>query len=263
MQLGVSISVVEGLLTIDELAREAGTTTRNIRAYQTRGLLPSPTLRGRVGYYDDGHLARLRLIGRLQERGFSLAAVDELLKAWEERRDLGDVLGFEEVLTAPWTNEREERMTREELNSLFPALDHADRLLERAMELELLIPDGDDFRVPAPSLLRMGAELFRMGIPLSSSLDVAAKLEVDAGRVARDFVELFEKHVWEPFIAEGMPPERLPEVTSTLRRLRPMASAAVGVALGRAMEREVAAATMEQMLRTEVVRPTRAPSAAS
>ena len=254
---------MEGLLTIDELAREAGTTTRNVRAYQTRGLLPPPTLRGRVGYYDDGHLARLRLIGRLQERGFSLAAIDELLKAWEEQRDLSAVLGFEEVLTAPWTNEREERMTREELDTLFPALDRADHLLDRAIQLQLLIPDGDGFTVPSPTLLRMGAEMFRMGIPLTSALDVAAKLEVDAGRVARDFVELFEKHIWEPFVAEGMPPERLPEVTSTLRRLRPMASAAVSVSLGRAMEREVAAATMEQVLRQEVVRPARAPKAAS
>lgn len=38
---------------IDELARLAGSTVRNIRAYQDRGLLPPPRLAGRVGLYDD------------------------------------------------------------------------------------------------------------------------------------------------------------------------------------------------------------------
>ncbi|MFB9386717.1 MerR family transcriptional regulator [Pseudonocardia petroleophila] len=34
---------------IDELAHTAGTTVRNIRAYQDRGLLPPPRRVGRVG----------------------------------------------------------------------------------------------------------------------------------------------------------------------------------------------------------------------
>ncbi|HYX43705.1 MAG TPA: MerR family transcriptional regulator, partial [Acidimicrobiales bacterium] len=66
-------------MTIDELARAAGVTTRSIRAYQTAGLLPHPRLVGRVGRYDDGHLARLRYIGHLQDRGFSQAAIRDLL----------------------------------------------------------------------------------------------------------------------------------------------------------------------------------------
>src|SRR5438309_572599 len=44
---------------IDELAREAGTTVRNVRAYQDRGLLPPPRRSGRVGLYTDARqLAR-------------------------------------------------------------------------------------------------------------------------------------------------------------------------------------------------------------
>src|SRR6185437_14658101 len=38
-------------LTIDELARETGMTVRNIRAHQSRGLLPPPEVRARTGYY--------------------------------------------------------------------------------------------------------------------------------------------------------------------------------------------------------------------
>ncbi|HEX9314872.1 MAG TPA: MerR family transcriptional regulator, partial [Actinomycetota bacterium] len=83
--------------TIDELARKAGTTTRNIRSYQTKGILPPPRMVGRVGYYSEGHLARLKYTAGLQQRGFSLAAIGCLLSAWEEGRSLQDVLGFEEA----------------------------------------------------------------------------------------------------------------------------------------------------------------------
>jgi DNA-binding transcriptional MerR regulator len=81
-------------MTVDELARAAGTSTRNVRALQTRGLLPGPTLVGRTGEYDHDHLGRLQAILRLQARGFSRAAIRELLAAWEAGAGLEDVLGL-------------------------------------------------------------------------------------------------------------------------------------------------------------------------
>jgi DNA-binding transcriptional MerR regulator len=81
-------------LTVDELAREGGTTTRQVRALQTQGLLPHPDLVGRTGFYDTAHLDRLRAILRLQADGFSLASLATLLRAWESGRTLGDVLGL-------------------------------------------------------------------------------------------------------------------------------------------------------------------------
>src|SRR5437763_14437977 len=82
---------------VDELARAAGTTARNVRLYQERGLLPPPRLVGRVGWYDEAHLARLRLVTRLLDRGYSLANIGELLSTWESGRDLTNVLGVEQV----------------------------------------------------------------------------------------------------------------------------------------------------------------------
>ncbi len=40
----------DAAMTIDELARETGMTVRNIRAHQSRGLLPPPEVRARTGY---------------------------------------------------------------------------------------------------------------------------------------------------------------------------------------------------------------------
>jgi DNA-binding transcriptional MerR regulator len=80
-------------LTVDQLARLAGTTTRNVRAFQTLGVLPRPVLRGRTGLYGREHLDRLKAILRLQKAGFSLGAVGALFAAWEEGKTLEQVLG--------------------------------------------------------------------------------------------------------------------------------------------------------------------------
>jgi DNA-binding transcriptional MerR regulator len=81
-------------LTVDQLARLTGTTTRNIRSFQTLGLLPRPVLQGRTGLYGPDHLERLRAILRLQHAGFSLAAVGALFAAWEQGLTLEQVLGM-------------------------------------------------------------------------------------------------------------------------------------------------------------------------
>jgi DNA-binding transcriptional MerR regulator len=91
---------------IDELARLAGTTVRNARAYQDRGLLPPPARVGRVGWYSEAHLARLRLIGRMLGRGYSLANIAELIDSGVRGRDLADLFGSEAVTSAPWGGDR-------------------------------------------------------------------------------------------------------------------------------------------------------------
>ena len=234
-------------MTIETLASRAGATTRNIRSYQTSGLLPPPKLVGRIGYYDDGHLGRLRLIAHLQDQGFSLAGIAELLRAWEQRRSLADVLGFEEALTAPWSDEEPERATLEELIRRFPEAMDDPRLALRAVELGLVVPDGDEFRIPSPSLLDAGSELVSVGVPLAVTQDEVAELRDDMARIAARFVALFERYVWEPFAQAGMPPEQLPEVTDALRRIRPLAAVAVRATLAQAMEEATATSTAAQV----------------
>src|SRR5438477_9887942 len=70
-------------LSIDELAREAGSSVRNVRLYQERGLLPKPRREGRRAVYGRVHVERLKLILELLERGYPIAAIKELIDAWE------------------------------------------------------------------------------------------------------------------------------------------------------------------------------------
>ena len=237
--------------TIDELAREAGTTTRNIRSYQTRGILPPPRMAGRVGYYDEGHLARLKYTAGLQERGFSLAAIACLLEAWEEGRSLQDVLGFEEALTAPWSDEVPEAFSLARLHELFPETRSDPSLLRRAVAVGLLTGNGEngEYLAPSPRMILNGAELVSVGMPLSVALDEYERLAGDLHRIAERFVAMFEEYVWEPFVQAGWPIDQLAGITDALQRVRPAASTSVHSVFAREMERSVAASSARQVAR--------------
>ncbi|WP_024440715.1 MULTISPECIES: MerR family transcriptional regulator [unclassified Mycobacterium] len=99
---------------IDDLARLGGTTTRNVRVYRDRDLLPPPRRVGRIALYNDTHLTRLRLITSMLDRGYTIAHVKEMIGAWEQGKDLGDILGLESAIAGNWTTERPETMPRAE-----------------------------------------------------------------------------------------------------------------------------------------------------
>lgn len=80
-------------VSLDELARLAGTTGRNVRALQTHGLVPRPRLVGRRGVYGAEHLGRVRAVLRLQDEGFSLGSISALLRALDDGLTLEQVLG--------------------------------------------------------------------------------------------------------------------------------------------------------------------------
>src|SRR6266536_6402822 len=92
-------------MTIEDLARRAGVSTRNVRAYRTAGLLPPPRLDGRTGRYGDEHLRRLAVVTRLQRRGWSLAAIRDALTAWDAGASLDELLGLAPAARREWLDE--------------------------------------------------------------------------------------------------------------------------------------------------------------
>lgn len=210
-------------LRIDELATRAGTTSRNVRAYQARGLLPPPTLEGRTGYYGEEHLHRLQIIHELQERGFSLAAIGELLRTWAQGGDLGHLLGFKHLLAAPLVDEEPARYSLTDLLARFPEAEGDPGLLRRAIDLDLIRPDGDDeFVAPSPLLIEAGEELIRAGVPLDSILALVTLLRGDIAGIADRFVELVTEHITPPS-DQPVDEAELASALETLSRLRPIA----------------------------------------
>lgn len=159
--MAVTADIEEDGLSVDELASRAGLPTRTIREYQTMGLLPAPERRGRVGVYRRAHLHRLALIGRLQQRGYSLAGIRDLLTSWHDGADLTDVLGLsaDELVHL---DEPGAPATLAQLARLLPAL--VPKRLDDLLAVGLIDNCGPDrYCVPSPSLLQLTVEALASG----------------------------------------------------------------------------------------------------
>jgi DNA-binding transcriptional MerR regulator len=245
--MAVTASRDGGKLTIEQLARETGMTVRNIRAHQARGLLPPPEVRRRTGYYNEEHVARLRLIQELQTDGFNLRGIKRLLE--ETRAPAGPLLGLKQAASRPFETEAAEIVTRDELARRFGE-DPDGKLVDKAVRLGLLEPLGDDrFEAPSPALLGAAERVVARGVPVHVVLAVFSQLEEQMTAASRSFVRLFMERVWKPFDAAGRPPEEFPEVLESIEELRPIASEAVLSVFKRAMSREVEAAVGKELAR--------------
>lgn len=210
-------------MTIEQLAMASGQSVRNIRAHQSRGLLPPPEVRGRTGFYGAVHVERLRLIRELQAEGFNLTAISRLL---ENERFGEEAINLRQVLLAGFETEKAEILDVEELHARFGGEASPERI-KRSTKLGLLRPVGDGrFEVTSPRLLRAGDTLNELGVDPDLALDLIEQLQRHAEAAARSFVKLFLEGVWKPFEAAGMPDERWADVRTALERLRPLASEA-------------------------------------
>src|SRR5260370_11011251 len=82
---------------MEELGQGGGGAVDTIRFYQGKGLLDPPRRDGRVTWYSENHLDRLRRIRDLQQRGFTLAVIRRFLEGELETSDEALV----EAVTAP------------------------------------------------------------------------------------------------------------------------------------------------------------------
>lgn len=225
----------EAHLTIDELAREAGMTVRNVRAHQSRGLLQPAAIRVRTGYYGTEHVARLKLIQELQAEGFNLKAVQRLIDASNGSTEA--LIEFRRALLSSFAEEEPELATAEELEARLGG-PFDSKTQRKAEKLGLIKPLGEGrYEVPSPTLLSAGEELVSLGIPLSHALAVAEQINRHSSAIAESFVRLFVEDV------VGTETERAPEewnrLAEVLERLRPLATDAVRAGFQQTMSRAV------------------------
>ncbi|HUC07802.1 MAG TPA: MerR family transcriptional regulator [Solirubrobacterales bacterium] len=214
----------QGEMTIGELAERTGMTVRNIRAHQTRGLLPPPVVHGRTGYYNDDHVARVELTRELQAEGLNLEAIRRMMEgvngAAEEIQDLT------RTLRAPFEEETPEIVELAELAELWKKEVEEGRgfeMLERGEKLGSIrsLPDGK-VEVISPRMMNAAAALADVGMSPDAVLAVAEKLRRKADEIANLFTDLFLEQVWKPFDEAGRPDGDWPKVRQTLERTRPL-----------------------------------------
>jgi DNA-binding transcriptional MerR regulator len=223
-------------MTIEQLAHETGMSVRNIRNHQSRGLLPPPDVRARIGYYGPQHVARLRLIQELQAEGFKLSAVEKLIG--EHGANADRLVGLRKAITEPFSVETPEVLTRAELVERFGVEDQ--KLLDRAQRLGLLVALGEErYEAPSPALLRAAEDVLARGISLPAALATIEKLSRNSQSAARTFVKLFLDELWKPFNEAGRPEERWPEITNAIEDLRPLALDALNAVFRLALTAEV------------------------
>ncbi|WP_069159697.1 MerR family transcriptional regulator [Nocardia altamirensis] len=172
--------------TIDELARAADTTVRSVRVYHERGLLPSPEVRGRVGYYDTDHLNRLETISRLLSRGMKLNGIKELLAAWDRGDGLAEVLGVPEQPAAA---------------TAAPAQEYPDPELPEYAK-QALASNGDPvdtYRLTNPRCGDLAARLVEAGLAPSDAFHLVERLRADCDRIADRYAD----QVYGPLAVEA------------------------------------------------------------
>ncbi|MET9551337.1 MerR family transcriptional regulator [Streptomyces sp. NPDC006645] len=205
---------------MEELADAAGITLRTVRFYRERGLIPPPRKEGRIAWYDSHHLARLRTIAALLERGHTLNGIADLATAFESGRDpgrLAEVLGLGEP-----TEETPVRLTPAELADHFEGEVTAENLAT-ALELGYLATDGDDLVHISRRLLDVSAALVREGVPLSAVFEAGRQVRAHADALAELFATTLRTH------AADTSPETL----------RPLAKSVVEAELSMAMDRRL------------------------
>ncbi|GAB2563176.1 MerR family transcriptional regulator [Nocardia heshunensis] len=229
---------------IDDLAQAAGTTTRNVRAYQEKGLLPTPTRRsGRALIYDDAHLARLRIIDALLQRGFTIAHIADFITSWETGKDLTEILGLQSAVTDTWGKSHEPvELPRELVDTFFgdtPEHQVDGAQLARLEELGLLHVHGDTAELTRPDLLETFAGLSAYGIRLPGLIDLYAAVVARLEDIARLMVVAAKDHIVEEHGPGWLPDSdaEIAETTEMLNHMRELGTRAVRDGLDEALDK--------------------------
>ncbi len=224
------------LFTIDELAAHSGVPSRTIRYYQSKGTLPGPERRGRVAFYRDEHVERLRVIAELQDRGLRLDAIGDVLQRLGEGGDsLQDWLGMGDQLQAPWSDDRpivlSEADLFERIGSRRPGA------LAELARLGLIERQGNSrpatYIVPSPGLLDINVQLDRAGVEPMVAGEAGEIIRRRMGRLADELVDFFVERAGAGFGGAGEPEG----IASSFVALRPQGMRAVQLFFAQEMER--------------------------
>lgn len=174
------------LLSLAELTDRLGLSVRTVRFYQSRGLIPPPIRRGRSGYYDAAHVARLELIKDLQDHGFTLGAIEKYSATLPEDA-APEEIALARTMLAPWQSDVPVEMTKGELDARSGRSLSADDMAT-LHALGVVRRRGSTYLVEAGQL-SSGLRLLELGFPR----DVA----VAAAAVYSDHGEQMAKELWD------------------------------------------------------------------
>jgi DNA-binding transcriptional MerR regulator len=183
-----------------------------IRFYQFRGLLPRPRREGRIAFYDDAHLKRLRRIRELVEQGFTLAQIKRLVEGESDAEDRPLL----EALVEEHVGER--TFSRSQLAAEAGIPEELIGAAEASGLVQPLQVEGEErFSAADRDMARSALRILNAGFPLDELLVLAGQHARSVQEVAERAIDLFDDHVRKPSAARG----DTREVTETFRDLLP------------------------------------------
>jgi DNA-binding transcriptional MerR regulator len=205
---------------VEQLAAAADVSVDTVRYYQSLGLVPAPGREGRIAWYGDEHLERIREVRSLQRRGLTLAAVGRLLAGELTPAD-ADLAA---AIAAARTTDEAELLTLDQ----FAAASGVPASLIEAVEREGIHVGqriGGDERYTADDieLVRRALRLLELGLPLGDLLSLAREANEALVGLAERAVDLFDEHVRKP-IHDTAPTEdeAAEQMVASFRELLPV-----------------------------------------
>lgn len=219
---------------LDELAERSGVSRRTIRYYQSERLLPATTKEGREVMYGHEHVERLALIADLRDQGLTLHTIRELVATENPARTVSRWLGVDATLQAPWSDDRPQVMSHDDVVALVGARRGLIGDLQDAGFVHRRRDGGWD--VPSPAMLHQALDLRAAGI----DPDIAGKMrDLLRRRLAKavdDTVKLIVDRTGRGFAGSASPEE----VATAVGALRPIAREMSSVILAQEVERALA-----------------------
>ena len=214
---------------VAELAELADTSVDTVRFYQHRGLLDPPRREGRVAYYDDSHVERLRRIRELKDQGLTLQTIKRLIEG---------IHPADAALVAAVAGGTPARPNLT-LTEVADAAGVPVTLLESLVEEGLLAPSpsGSERAYTEADVVavRAGVKLLDAGVPVDRLLELGRRYRSAADDIAIEAVDLFDEFVRRP-VREGDDPDAAAAAAlGAFERLLPAASALVGHTFERAV----------------------------
>jgi len=204
-------------MTIEELATASQLTVRNIRAYQSRGILTPPRMQGRKGFYGLDHLQRLKHVAELQRRGYSLAAIQDILAGIDP--------SMSAVLRA-WKDQNPMILSQREFEESFPFFHENQSLLQRMMDAGHVEIRDEKVVVTWPAIFEVANTLHNMGAVLEPLVSLMGRTQCALQEVARDVLHTFINDVLhkredtdDPEVVARIVTDLRPQVLAAMRSL--------------------------------------------
>lgn len=197
-------------LRIDDLAQLSGIASRTIRFYNTQGLLPAPSMRGRVAYYNQEHLLVLGIIRELKEQqNLPLEVIKQLLEIRAEHGDVQMNLALKQRSQRSFGG-GQFQLTQEALSQ---QTQRSATQIEELVQQGLLFPVKDEdsgeaiFNGDDVLLLDLYQHLEQLGLPIA----LPALIRFQLRQLTRSEVAACEQYVLPQWRADGLALEQQTE----------------------------------------------------